>query len=215
MGERFWNLMEKMGCLADMFILNTLFVLSCLPLFTVGAALTAIYQTFFQIETKTSSTLFRTYRTAFAKNFKQATFLWMLYLFLAVDAWLILQSVGGGSLLTVWMAGRISRTAVTLFVLLYISTIIYVFPIISYFSCNMKQCLLNAAGLAFRHLPGTFLVLLIWTAAAVLIRFAPFLMMIMPAAACWLTSKTIGHIFRMHVEEGSGKIMEDSKEEKI
>lgn len=215
MGEKFWNLMEKMGWLADLFILNTLFVLSCLPLFTVGAALTAVYQTFFQMEKKTNSTLFRTYRTAFAKNFKQATFLWMLYLFLAVDAGLVLWSLGGGSLLAVWSAGRLGRTAVTLFMLLYISTIVYVFPIISYFSCNTKQCLINAAGLAFRHLPGTFLVLLIWAAAAVLIRFAPFLMMLMPAAACWLTAKVIGYIFRMHVKEGSGKIMEDSKEEKI
>lgn len=215
MGEKFWNLMEKMGRLADLFILNTLFVLSCLPVFTVGAALAAIYQTCFQIEAKTNSTLFRTYRTAFVKNFKQATFLWMLYLFLALDACLILWSVGGGNLFAVWSAGKAVQAAAVLFVLFYVSTIVYVFPMISYFRCSTKQCLVNAAGLAFHHLPGTLLVLLIWGASAVLIRFGPFLLMILPAAVCWLTSMIIGRIFRTHIKEEPGKIMEDSQEETV
>ena len=201
MEGKFWKIMEG---IADIFILNTLFLLSCLPVFTVGAAFVALYETWFQIRAKTNSTLLRTYWAAFLHNVKQASFLWILYVFLAVDAGLILWSLGEGEILFLIKTSRACQVILAVFVLIYVFTLVYIFPIAAYFRCSAKQCLIDAAGLSFRHLPETAYILFIWIFTVILIRFVPFLLMLLPALACRLTAEVTGRLFQLHTVEGNG-----------
>ena len=73
--------------------LNILWLVCCLPVFTAGAATTALWYVCLKCargeETSVTSMFFR----AFKENFKQATVLWLIMLpvgiLLGVDAWVL------------------------------------------------------------------------------------------------------------------------------
>lgn len=208
MKGKFWGFMER---LADIFALNTLFLLSCLPFVTVGAALAALYETWFQFQSGTNSTLFHTYWRALAHNLKQGVFLWLLYIFLAVDAWLLLSGSSGAAgapngglgaaVAAVASLSQAGQAAALLFAVLYVFTILYVFPVAAYFRCSVWQCLLNAVGLAFCHPLVTIGILVIWVLAALLIRLFPFLLLLLPAFCGLLTAWLEGRLFKLRIQE--------------
>ena len=70
--------MQTMSRLADLVVLNLLFLVSCVPLFTIGAASTAMYTVCFQLGTEKESGIFRTYFRSFRENFKQSTILFLI-----------------------------------------------------------------------------------------------------------------------------------------
>ena len=70
--------MIAMSRLADLTLLNLLFLITCIPLFTVGAASTALYTVAFRIGTVRETGVIKPYFRAFRDNFRQATILWLL-----------------------------------------------------------------------------------------------------------------------------------------
>ena len=76
-------LMTAMSKFADIVLCNLMFVLFCLPVFTVGASLSALYTCMLQLvyeEDKDNGLIFRDFWQAFRRNFKQATVLWLICL---------------------------------------------------------------------------------------------------------------------------------------
>ncbi len=66
--------------LSDLMILNVLTVLCSLPIFTMGAAVTALYDTVWRIQENEEIKTVHTYFAAFKSNFKKATILWLIFL---------------------------------------------------------------------------------------------------------------------------------------
>lgn len=65
---------------ADLLILNLLFLLTSIPLVTVGASLTALYTVVFRIGTPEEGSVVRAYFEAFKSNFKNSTVIWLILL---------------------------------------------------------------------------------------------------------------------------------------
>ena len=84
-----WRAMDRMG---DLMILNVLFIFFSIPIFTIGASLTALYTISFKLLDETEGNIVKNYFKAFKSNFKQATVIWIVVLlaglFLAYDAYL-------------------------------------------------------------------------------------------------------------------------------
>lgn len=57
----------------DLAILNLLFLLTCIPVFTAGAAITALYDMMLRLVKDEEGALVKGYFKAFAENFKKAT----------------------------------------------------------------------------------------------------------------------------------------------
>lgn len=87
-GQKFYQFATK---LAELMWLNVLVFLCSLPVFTIGAATSAMHHVLIQIYRDEEQKITRTYFTAFKKNFGQATLVWLIYLafylFLLVDNW--------------------------------------------------------------------------------------------------------------------------------
>ena len=66
--------------LADLLVLNLLFLLTSIPLVTVGASLTALYTVVFRIGTPEEGSVVRAYFEAFKSNFKNSTVIWLILL---------------------------------------------------------------------------------------------------------------------------------------
>ena len=140
--------MQAMGRIGDLVILNLVFLISCIPLFTIGAASAALYTVCFQLGTEKESGVFHTYVHAFRENFKQSTVLFLiLALFLLTGFFdtLLLSSLAG------WLRYGCILTAILL--VLAVLMYSYAFPLLSQFSNGIRATLKNALFLSLGYLP--------------------------------------------------------------
>ncbi len=143
--------------LTNLAILNILFLISCIPIVTIGAAVTALYDCVFKIQNNTEQYIIRDYIKSFRKNFKQATQIW------AIASCIIAVLAFDISVYTM-----VTETA---FVPLFVISIIlcvtcftglcYVFPMIGYFQNTNKNMIINAYKMAVFYLPCTIPVVIV------------------------------------------------------
>lgn len=150
-------------------ILSVVFMLACVPVFTVGAAFTAAYYMGFKMVKNEESYIIKGFFKAFKENFKQATAIWLLVLLLAavmaVDYRIILYS---GIAFASWM--RIATLTVTVIVLL---GIVFVFPMQARFENTVKNTIKNAFLMALSHLPSAFLLIIVYAVPYLILYFVP------------------------------------------
>jgi uncharacterized membrane protein YesL len=75
--------------IADLIILNVIFVVTAIPIVTIGAALTGLNFTAMRLVRGQSESTTGDYFRSFRRNFRQATVIWLLILLLAavLGAW--------------------------------------------------------------------------------------------------------------------------------
>lgn len=145
--------MKAMSRIGDLLILNFLFLLTCLPFFTIGAASSAMYTVCFRFGTDRESGLLKSYFIAFRDNFKQSTALWLVILFCGCTAFL-------NTYLFYLMPGAI-RYAFILFAILFVLVLLlsaYAFPLVSQFNNHVASTLRNALILSLAYLPRSVLI---------------------------------------------------------
>lgn len=141
--------MRAMSRLADLMLLNICFLVCCLPLVTIGAARTALFDVLFRLGTdREAAGTVKSYFRAFREDFKQGTLLWLL-----------LVLFGGTAAANIYvfylMPGSI-RWAFVLFALLLVLLLLlagYAFPLASQFSNGPFSTLKNALVLSLGYLP--------------------------------------------------------------
>ena len=145
--------MQAMSQVADLIILNVLFLISCIPLLTIGAASAALYTVCFRIGTDREQGVFLRYFRAFRENFKQGTILWLIFVvFLGagiVNEFLFYSMEGPLHYLFLLM------TALLIFGVLMYG---YAFPLISQFSNTTLSTLKNAFCLSLGYLPRSLVI---------------------------------------------------------
>ena len=86
-----------LGKIWDLILMNICFVITSLPIFTIGASLTALYRTTISLKENDPEWVHTSYLKAFRKNFRQATFLWLILLaagiFLSADLYVIYEVI--------------------------------------------------------------------------------------------------------------------------
>lgn len=160
-------LIQKLALLTNLVVLNILWLLCCIPVFTAGAATTALYYTVFKYLAGESDEVFRPFFRSFGGNFKQATLLWlpllMLLVLLVFDG-LFLIINGGNAVL--WIAFIAST-----WVFLVLHT--YLFPLLARFEMKSKALFSTAISLFVLHLPASLLMAAMNLLPVVLMLFAP------------------------------------------
>ena len=72
--------MRGLGRLCDLMILNILFIICSIPIFTMGASITALYSVLLKMVKNEEGYIFKGFLKAFKDNFKRSTILWLIYL---------------------------------------------------------------------------------------------------------------------------------------
>lgn len=86
----FWQAVAR---IADIILLNILLIVTSLPLVTIGAAMTATYDTVWHIQDNRGGGTIALYFQSFRQNFRQATALWLITCPLVIGVaamWLVL-----------------------------------------------------------------------------------------------------------------------------
>jgi len=165
------TLMRFLTRIADLMILNVLFLVTSIPLVTLPASLTALSFVSLRIASDTDRTITGDFVRSFRQNFRQATVLGLLVAAAgaALTAWyvvvtqLVTDGIARFVLLAVW------------FVLVFVALMwaLYVFPYLAKFEGSTREVLRNARLMSFRHPLAPLTVIVLSVLAAVVTIFSP------------------------------------------
>lgn len=173
----------------DLVILNILFVICCIPVFTAGAAWTALYYTCVKVVRRDCGKLWKEYSHSFRDNFKTATAAWICLLAVlgALGVTIYRKLTGGSGTSSAVLIGICM--AIFLFV---IAMVIYAFPILSRFTVTYGELIKNTVVLSIRHSGETISMIVLTLGLATLIvmgwKFLPIILIVMPGIYTLLIS---------------------------
>ena len=150
--------------LADLVMLNILFIMCCIPIFTIGASLSALYSVTLKMAQNEEGYIVRGFFKAFRQNFKQGTGIWLLCLafggILVLDYLIIAGRIADTSALP---KGTIQFMLIFLLALSLVFLLVfrYLFPLLAKFDNTVKNIIRNAFLISIIHLPYSLLLLLI------------------------------------------------------
>lgn len=133
---------------ADLMILNLLFLLTSIPIFTIGPSACALYTVAFRLGTRREQGVVRPYFRAFRQNFRQALFLWLALLLTGGALVFDLYVLSGLSGLL-----RFLSLPFALLGIVYLLAAGYVFPLTALFANSSLGTFKNAIVLSMGHLP--------------------------------------------------------------
>ena len=159
--DRLFNMDNKfftvMGRVADLIMLNVVFLICCLPIVTIGASLTALHYVTLKMARNEESYIIRSFFKSFKQNFKQATVINLIMLAVAAILYMDLRIVGN-------IDGTMSQVLYIVFFafgILYMMVFLYIYPVLAKFYNSIKNTFRNAFLMAIRHLPYTVLMAVI------------------------------------------------------
>ena len=191
-------IMSGLSAAADLLVLNLLTILCSLPIFTVGASLTALNVSCFHIIRQEGSSVVKGYFLAFRSNFKQGTFLGLL--FLAAAALLYFDYLAA---LTYAPLFRIGIVAISI---LLLAVFEYAFALLSRYENTLSATLKNAAMLSVAYFPRTLLMLMFtigfWLACITFLRImGPVVLLFGISLPCYICCMLLGEVFRKLEED--------------
>lgn len=213
---RFFNLdsplMQFLSKMADLMILNVITLLLCIPIITAGDAVCALYYMTIKMVKGEECYIIRGYFKSFKDNFRQATILWIISIllgFILAGDFLILRN-------TSFSFGDVMMVLIMVVAIIYLFTMIYLFPVLSRFENSVKNTIKNSFLMSVLNLPKTILLFLINLAPVVLLlvtfQAMPFLIMFgfsVPAYVCSMLFVKIFKRFEPEEEEtASGEELE-------
>ena len=201
--------------LADLFWLNLLFIVCCIPVVTIGAASTAMHYVTLKMAKDEEGYITKSYFKAFKDNFIQATIIWVIFLVIMLVMFMDLRIANGGITADLFadpMVRNIVIVAVGVMVIVVAMTLTYVFPILAQFDNTVKNTIKNAFLISIRHLPYTIAMIFITFLPVVMIWFFPtllLLVLIMFSATAYINSKFFNKIFVLYMPKDESET-EDS-----
>ena len=190
---------------------SLLFLVSCLPVFTIGTAMTAMYHTANKVLRHDRGYVFRDYIESFRENFKQTTPVWLIALALG-----ILLGADGAIIGFYARKGRMPAELGIVFLVgmaVWFVWISYLFPYMARFENTRKRSMKNAILFATVHFPMTVLLLALAAGTGFLMYIFPFLVIMLPAIYSWVQSFVLEWIFRKYMTEEERRL-EDEKNRK-
>lgn len=156
---------QALSRLADLMLLNIIFLVTCIPIVTIGAAWTSLSYMTLKMVRNEESYIVRGYFKSFKQNFKQSTIMWIIVLLLAFLLYMdyrimaVMTDVPGHNII---MIGIYAITLMGIFLLQYL------FPLVAKFYNNTKNMFKNAFFMSIRHLPFTVIMTVIFIGSGVL-----------------------------------------------
>jgi uncharacterized membrane protein YesL len=195
--------------IVDIIVISLIWVICCIPIFTIGPATTALYYTVVKVIRRERSYLFREFFSSFKANFKvgaiSGIIITLVYIVLIFDRSFAsnLEGTEGFILLSVFTAMIFLLTCVT----------VYIFPILSRFNMKVKQLFKISLFMAMKHLPTTILLLIITVAFVLLTYLIGIAVFITPALCILVSSLLLERIFKKYMPEKTEEAETSGKDE--
>lgn len=184
-------LMNFLGKVCDIMILNVLVIVFSIPIFTAGAAITAAYSVAYKMVKNEESYIIKGFWKAFKENFKQSTAIWLI--FLAVFIILFFDyRIMFFSEMELNELVKYGVIAVTVILAMGFS---FVFPLQARFSNTVKNTIKNSFLMALSHLPSAVLFVVSYAVPILAFYFLPQLGPVVLMLACGLLPYSKSFLF--------------------
>ncbi|MDC9825328.1 YesL family protein [Devosia sp. ZB163] len=143
------TLMRGLSTVADLMLLNLIFIATSLPVVTLGASLTALNFTAMRIATGECNSVTGDYLRSFRRNFRQATIIGLVLALMAgvLAAWfVVVTNLAFGTLAELLLLAVWYVLAFTL-----VTTALFAFPYLASFEGRTRDVLRNARLLSWKH----------------------------------------------------------------
>ncbi|MCQ2491538.1 MAG: YesL family protein [Lachnospiraceae bacterium] len=198
----FWQSMDTMF---DLFVINLLFVLCCLPIVTIGPAITALYYALIQKILGEEGYLKNDFFKSFKQNLKQGMLLGipltLCGAFLAFDVYLC-HAMGKG-IFTFFMV----FFAVLFLLWMFIS--IYAYALLAKFDRKNRDILVWAFTLSIKHAPMTIIMILVMAGGIFITVNLPGLLFIIFGLLGQFCSTIISSIIKPYLPTNDDGFAED------
>ncbi len=196
-----------MGKIADVMVLNLLWIVCCIPIVTIGPAATATYYVALRLANDEDGYIAKNFFKSFKQNFRQGMIIGIIMTVIgalfAYDFYLYRQLTGG-------MMKALSMILLGIMIL-YLFALTYVFPILAKFENSVKRTITNAFFMSIRHIVATIVMIVIAGAvAAFTVLVFPPLIILGFGLIAFLQSYFLRRIFAFYIpQEGT----EENEEE--
>lgn len=219
MDSVFWR---TMNIVADIFILNILFILFSLPIITIGPSITAMYTITLKMVKNEESYIVRGFWDAFKSNFKQSTIIWLIMLvsgaFIGFDIYLAYCSE--------FSFGNIIFYIFLAIAVIYIMIFSFIFPLESKFDNPINNSFKNALFMGIVHMfPWTLIIIALNSLSVLLFIFLtdifftyifPIMLLCGFSSIAYFNSKYFNKIFECYIpKEKEEETTEDMDSEEI
>ena len=193
--ENILSLVNKIG---QIIIVSALWLVSCLPIVTIGAATSALYYTVVKVIRKEHGYLMKEYQKAFIRNLKKGC----IFTF-GMIVWCIVIYLNRAYM------GIEDTLKSRYFILIYNALLaltfgvgIYLYPALSRFDIKMVQLLKMSFHMALRNLPITLLLMAGTVLCIVGVWLLPiFMTLIIPGCWCYFSSMLIEKVMRLYMKK--------------
>ena len=200
------------GKALDVMVLSLIWIVLCIPVITAGPATTALYYTTVKCVRRGEKGPYVNYFRCFRENFKTGALAGLLLV--AAGAVLVMEY----NLLIATAQSGNQGAVVLYYAFCVVASLLcgaacYVFPMLSRFTCTLRELFVRSAQLALCHLPTTILLAVIHLAAAwVGLRFLIFLVpaLFLPVLTSFLASLPLERIFKQYI---SLEVQENNEDE--
>ena len=182
--------------LADILILSLMWLFFSLPLFTVGAATSALFYVTTRRIANREGYVTQDFWIAFKANFRKATVIWIMLVLLAFLLVFNLLNIGAvGNLRVIIFPVQIIILVQTVFMT------VYIFPMLSRFDMDIKQVLKSSFFMANRHLPTSLTCVVLLFGVFISIWFMPIMFFVAPGLYGLLSSYMVMRVFKKYRPE--------------
>lgn len=160
-------LMTGLNKFADLIILNLLTIVCCIPIFTIGASITALHYVCLKIVRDEETYIVKSYIKSFKQNFKQATIIWLIELVVIVILVMDFYLMGHSNVeFPSWLPAALLAVDGLIFILG-----LHIFPLLSRFENSVSRTIKNSVMIGILTLPRTVLMAIVCAVPVVLIYF--------------------------------------------
>lgn len=189
-------LMRFLGRVADLMIVNLLIIICCLPIFTIGPALTAGHYVCLKMVRHEETYIIKNFFKSFKDNFKQGTLIWLILLvailIVAGDYYVIVKS--GMEFHKVFKIFLIVAGAILGLICLFI------FPVLAKFDNTIRATFRNAFIMSLVQLPkGVLMVVLYlapWLIMEMYMQIVPVVLMLGISVPMFLSAMLYNKFFQ-------------------
>lgn len=146
-------LIRGLSRIFDCLLLSVLTIICSLPIITIGAAVSALYDIMIKMVLDRDQGIFKPYFASFAKNFKKGTLIWLICLvgiiFVGANYYLLSLEVSG---VEEWMR-TVILVVVFILTLIMSFVLIYVFPLQARYENKVGTTLKNALFISIVQFP--------------------------------------------------------------
>ena len=205
--NKFW---EFMGKITDIACMSLLWVLTSIPIITMGASTTAFYEFTLNQVKDTEGSIVKSYFRSFKKHFKKASILWIVQLlglaFFLADLWAAWNfiTIKGG------FAGILIFAICCFCAVVFISCCYYIYPTLAFYDFPIKKLISNSFIMAVGNLPVSITLIIMTVALFAMIYYMSGLFFFWVALFIFFSSYFIMGVFIKYTEKDE----EEEKEEK-